>query len=197
MAVSQQRTKVAQLRATIGVTGEEFARMTGKTVHTVSSWESGRLKLSEKAAARISEETSASMTWLLHDERSGPPVDSLGDVITKESFEAHRAAVTPLGKKMGSTRISLVDTFADLLTLISSDPERFAIAAYRASKFLAQLENDLLGSLRLSGPERMKYIEKLEKKLVPSKTGPKKPAGSKELAPQATPGKPRPRPKKP
>jgi transcriptional regulator with XRE-family HTH domain len=176
MALSQQKTNIARLRAAIGISVEEFATLLDKSVHTVSSWENGRLRLSEGAAAKIAAETGAAMTWL-RDEEQGPPVDNLGGAINRETFEAHRAAMTPLGKNIGSIRISLVDTFADLLRLISSDPERFAIATYRASKFLAQLENDLLGSLHLSGPERSKYIEKLEKKHVPSKKvagGPKK-----------------------
>jgi transcriptional regulator with XRE-family HTH domain len=53
------------LRQILGLTVEEFAKLIGKSLTTVNSLETGRLKLSEETAFRISQETGVEMHWLL------------------------------------------------------------------------------------------------------------------------------------
>ena len=81
MRLSEQRTTVAVLRAIIGETTHEFARATGLSLSAVEKLESGRLKLSDSIAQRISFETGASTKWLLGGNTRIPP---LLDISTPE-----------------------------------------------------------------------------------------------------------------
>lgn len=73
MAVSQQKTVVAVVRAITGLSVESFAEMIEKSVATVRSLESGRLKLSPNLAHKIMTETGVSLEWLLEDDPTAPP----------------------------------------------------------------------------------------------------------------------------
>ena len=143
MAKSQQKTKVAQLRAAIDVSAEEFAKMVGKTAHTIGSLESGRLKLSEGLAARINIETSVDMGWLLDPSVGGPPVDEDGLAITKEHFERYRALFlmrdvefTP--EVMAERAIYQGELLRYMLQAIH-DPQHYSLANYLVARFLREL----------------------------------------------------------
>ena len=62
---SPPANNIARLRRTLGKTQGDFADLLGVSRNTITSVETGRLKLSDKLARRISEETGASSTWLL------------------------------------------------------------------------------------------------------------------------------------
>ena len=64
-AQSKLTTPVSVLRHEIDLTVKKFAKLIGKSAQTVTSLESGRLKLSKATALRISEETGVSVDWLL------------------------------------------------------------------------------------------------------------------------------------
>jgi transcriptional regulator with XRE-family HTH domain len=81
MRPSSKRTTVAVLREILGLSVEELAGLIGKSVPTVQSLESGRLKLSQETAVEISKKTGVSLKWLLdgktrlepyYDDGSGP-----------------------------------------------------------------------------------------------------------------------------
>jgi transcriptional regulator with XRE-family HTH domain len=79
MRPSLQKTTVAALRAEIGLSVEAFAKLIGKSVPTIRSLESGRLKLGEETALKISDQTGISARWLLEGDLTKP-------MVTSESF---------------------------------------------------------------------------------------------------------------
>jgi transcriptional regulator with XRE-family HTH domain len=70
---STKKTTIAVLRAQMGITAEKFAELIRKSLFAVNSLETGRLKLSEETAHRISEETGVVMEWLLDADPDEPP----------------------------------------------------------------------------------------------------------------------------
>ena len=66
---SKRKTTVAVLRQELGLSVDEFAKLIDKSVATINSLETGRLKLSEETAFKIQEETGVEMAWLL---KAGP-----------------------------------------------------------------------------------------------------------------------------
>jgi len=141
MAKSELRTKVAILRAAIGISMREFADLTGRTFYTWKALESKRLRLSEELAARISVETGASMDWLLNDNQSGPPFDNDGYLMTKENFESYRALV--LTKDVTPEFMSHATGYqGELLKCLLGairDPQHYSLANYLTARFLRQL----------------------------------------------------------
>ena len=80
MAQSTLRTTVAVLRTLLGLTVEEFAPLTGKSVSTIQSIEAGkRLKLTKDTAQKIAFETGVSLDWLLAGDVTVEPYSSLED----------------------------------------------------------------------------------------------------------------------
>jgi transcriptional regulator with XRE-family HTH domain len=74
MRLSEQRTTVAVLRALVGKSTHQFARETGLSLSAIEKLESGRLKLSESMAKKISFETGVSFRWLLAGKTEIPPL---------------------------------------------------------------------------------------------------------------------------
>ncbi len=88
---SKKKTPVAVLRTKLGLTVKEFAELIGKSVWSVTSLESGRLKLSEETAHDISKETGVEMKWLMDgNPKEKPyetdPVDGSKHPYAKEVF---------------------------------------------------------------------------------------------------------------
>ena len=108
MRTSSQRTPVAILRNIIGLKTDEFAEMVGLSLSAVEKLESGRLKISEDVAQKISFETGVGAHWLLEGDPQMPPLldvavggnicrPSLARIIrrllySKEVFDRVRAA---------------------------------------------------------------------------------------------------------
>ena len=93
---SKKKTPVAVLRTKLGLTVKEFAELIGKSVWSVTSLESGRLKLSEETAHDISKETGVEMKWLMDgNPKEKPyetdPVDGSKHPYAKEVFERIQA----------------------------------------------------------------------------------------------------------
>lgn len=93
---SKRRTPVSVLRGLLGLTVAEFAELIGKSLVTVNSLETGRLKLSEETAQTISEECGVSMGWLLAGKPKEKPyftdVENGVQPYTRECFERVQAA---------------------------------------------------------------------------------------------------------
>jgi transcriptional regulator with XRE-family HTH domain len=87
MRLSEKRTTVAVLRAFVGKSTHEFARETGLSLSALEKLESGRLKLSESTAKKISFETGVSFRWLLAGKTEIPPLLEF----TTPEFEAGQA----------------------------------------------------------------------------------------------------------
>ena len=86
MRPSEQRTTVAVLRALVGKS-TQIARETGLSLSALEKLESGRLKLSESVAKKISFETGCSFRWLLAGKTEIPPLLEF----TTPEFEAGQA----------------------------------------------------------------------------------------------------------
>ena len=91
MATSQQKSKVAQTRLITDETAEAFAEIIGKSISTLRSLESGRLKLSEKTASDISSATGVSFSWLMSEKNTDPFIGGVKPAkpFTKETYEHH------------------------------------------------------------------------------------------------------------
>jgi transcriptional regulator with XRE-family HTH domain len=137
MAKSELRTKVAILRAAIGISAKEFAQLTGRSFHTQKALESGRLPLSESLAAKISKETGVALNWLLEESAKGPPINTDGTEMTPETFETR--AAERAGE--GIARDFLVDRFEDILKRAETHPN-FDLCVWRVMRFLSQMESE-------------------------------------------------------
>jgi len=88
---SQRKTPVSILRQQLSLSVEAFAKLIGKSIVTVNSLETGRLKLSEETAHTISQETGVAMNWLLAGKTKRDPYffDPEGHIqpYRKEHFE--------------------------------------------------------------------------------------------------------------
>jgi transcriptional regulator with XRE-family HTH domain len=86
VAKSQQRTKVAIVRAAIGISAKEFAALIGKSIHTVKALESGRLALSHELAYEISKRVGVNVYWLIDEKQTGPPMTWGGEELARETM---------------------------------------------------------------------------------------------------------------
>jgi transcriptional regulator with XRE-family HTH domain len=91
MRTSTRKTTIAVLREILGIKDFEMAEILKRTVHTIHSLESGRLKLSPELATKMFHETGISLDWLLDEEPNAPPISGRGEPYTKEIFEKAQA----------------------------------------------------------------------------------------------------------
>ena len=88
MRHSSQKHNVARLRVLTGEKQESFAKLIGCSVHTLQSIETGRLKLSEELARRISAATDVDLNWLgKNDLKAEPCVANSTFPYTSSAFE--------------------------------------------------------------------------------------------------------------
>jgi transcriptional regulator with XRE-family HTH domain len=149
MATSQQKSKVARIRLIAGETAEAFADIIGKSISTLRSLESGRLKLSEQTASEISGATGVSFTWLMSGENSDPICSGRKPVplFTTDKYIAHRAKKRSPASRWGLGVHGKLDAFflADPVQQIISSICRAEeegngdIALYHLEKFAADL----------------------------------------------------------
>jgi transcriptional regulator with XRE-family HTH domain len=90
MMKSLLKSTVAVVRNEIDQTVDEFAELLGCSVWTVRRLERKDLKLSEKLARKIQEETGAPAEWLLKNDPSLPAQDCSGLLWSKHAFEVHQ-----------------------------------------------------------------------------------------------------------
>lgn len=89
MPPALNKTTVAVLRNIIEMTQEEFSVFVKVSRPTIQAIEIGKLKLSERLAAVISEKTGVRLGWLLDDDVTVPPVAIWGETYTKDTFAYH------------------------------------------------------------------------------------------------------------
>lgn len=145
MATSQLKSKIARLRLITGETAESFADIIGKSMSTLRSLETGRLKLSEKTASEISRATGVSLRWLLADKSTPPTCEDSHPAkpFTKETYVHHIAKKRrPVFKDL-SPELGLMLNFAirDILTAVYGAAEKGNgdIALYYLEKFAEDL----------------------------------------------------------
>ena len=167
---SEGRTKVAQLRKALEMPLEEFAALISRGRGTLQSLESGRLKLSPGLAREISAQAGVDMNWLLDSAESGPPIDFGRNVLTRESFERHRALLLQGAEELTPEYMEwIATTQGEILTFVLKairDPQEFSVVRYLVARFIREIRR------------RIKFHEPFEEEFAPSK--PKKSSGSKK-----------------
>ena len=71
--ISGLKTPVAVLRQMLGLSVEDFGKLIGKSLSTVTKLDNGALPLSEETAHTVSLETGVSMHWLLEGNPAEDP----------------------------------------------------------------------------------------------------------------------------
>lgn len=146
---SKKKTTVAVLRTLLGLTVEEFAKLIGKSLTTVNSLETGRLKLSEKTAHTISQETGVEMHWLLKSKPKEKPYvfdesDGLNRPYTKEVFEiaqARKKVEAPIEHNPDRLLVSALQSVAQWISIYTSAVQ--SGKGYLADYLMSQFLNDL------------------------------------------------------
>lgn len=145
---SERRTAVAVLRASLEMNVEEFGELIGKSIPTIRSLESGKLKLSERLAAEIAIQTGVDPRWLLAGDPKTPIRDIAGGQWRRGIYEQLRVRRT-LDRHQEGAEAFLESSMKRLRNLIETnrrlDPAEFL-------KFLVSLEW---------------HIERLEKEFSP------------------------------
>jgi transcriptional regulator with XRE-family HTH domain len=99
---SMLKTPVAIVRNRIGLSVGEFAHLLSCSVGAVQRLERGDLKLSDKLAWRIQDETGAPTDWLLKNDPTLEPVIPGGLIWSEEIFQVHQGkrAYTEVAHKL-------------------------------------------------------------------------------------------------
>ena len=143
MATSQQKSKVAQTRLITGETAEAFADIIGKSISTLRSLESGRLKLSEKTASDISSATGVSFSWLMSEKNTDPIVGGVepAEAFTKETYVHHTAKKRRPVFSENVDNLFLFMSFSDIVYAICGATEigKGDIALYYLEEFAKNL----------------------------------------------------------
>lgn len=143
MATSQQKSKVAQTRLITDETAEAFADIIGKSISTLRSLESGRLKLSEKTASDISSATGVSFSWLMSEKNTDPIVGGVepAEPFTKETYVHHTAKKRRSVFSKNVDNLFLLMPFSDIVYAICGATEigKGDIALYYLEKFAKDL----------------------------------------------------------
>jgi hypothetical protein len=140
MRTSLKRTTLAVLRSIIGVKDNEMAEILQCSCPTIHSVESGRLKLSDDLARRVSHETGISLSWLLNGDVKAPPISANHRPFTRELYESHRATKTlPAG--MEFSPVEMASFYGQLRAILVSADCRsdYQIAAYKVEKMITAL----------------------------------------------------------
>jgi transcriptional regulator with XRE-family HTH domain len=112
-ARSKRKTTVAVLRQLLELSVEQLAKLIGKSPTTINSLETGRLKLSEETAFKITQQTGVEMVWLLQGRSKDKPYifdESMGEErsYTKADYEIAQARKhTPPPSKVDPDRLIL------------------------------------------------------------------------------------------
>jgi transcriptional regulator with XRE-family HTH domain len=147
MATSQQKSKVAQIRLITGETAEAFADIIGKSISTLRSLETGRLKLSEGTARQISEATGVNLAWLLDNKKRTPICcrEHSSKPFSKESYIHHIAKKRCKGFINFSPELKLMLGFAirgiHMAVYGAAEKGNGDIGLYYVEKFAAELCN--------------------------------------------------------
>jgi transcriptional regulator with XRE-family HTH domain len=155
MRQSVNRHVLASLRNVIGLSQKKFGELCGVTRDTILSIETRRLKLSEKLAVRISEETGASTSWLLENDLSQEPIDPYKVPITKSTFEHCQSE--SIDNSVERNRYMLAIAFTSIATAQAKAMEqgqaRFFF--YKLNRYLALLEDEFSDTAQVKKAMKM------------------------------------------
>ena len=142
MRTSLKRTPAAVLRAIIGITDYAMADLLKCSIHSVHSLESGRLKMSEDMAVRMTYETGVSSSWLLDGDPKAPPRTFYGDPYTKAFYERTQANKADDDRPdRGNVMFEALDLCARLVAILLSAKTggQWRMARYRARTAILEM----------------------------------------------------------
>jgi len=157
MRYSSESRNVARLRVFLGESQPQFAKLIDCSVHTLQSIETGRLRLSEHLARRISAATDVHLHWLLENDLKAKIVDARGHLYTKSVFECAQA-----NKKIGSTEFvrHMIGDYAasfygQIRAILSSAVKKdlAEVATWKIASFLEDCRREFGHDRRLIGSE--------------------------------------------
>ncbi|HIF09348.1 MAG TPA: XRE family transcriptional regulator [Sneathiellales bacterium] len=159
MRPSVNRHVLAALRNVIGLSQKKFGELCGVTRDTILSIETGRLKLSEKLATRIAEETGVTMNWLLENDLSTEPTDSDHYPITKSTFEHVQA--DGIDNSVEQNRYMLAIGFTSIVTAHAKAMKQgqAKLFFYKLNACLGMLEEEFSDTAQVK--KAMKMVEQI------------------------------------
>lgn len=147
MRRSSEKHNVARLRVLVGEKQESFAAQVGCSVHTLRSIESGRLKLSEELARRISAATDVDLDWLRrNDLKAEPCVANSRFPYTRSAFD-NAQAQRRIGTPDFIATIApdyLLASYGQLRAIISDAAKRGegGVVIWKLGRFIDELRQD-------------------------------------------------------
>jgi transcriptional regulator with XRE-family HTH domain len=156
---------VAVLRSVIGVGQKELAALVDCSPATIQSIElnSGRLKLSESLAERISHETGVDLNWLLSNDTRKQPTAFGGKPYTKQSFEERRAKFNKIYEPLTELRADGLEVAAETLLvdfwgtwLAGARKGKLKLSIYKFCRALQDIRKDM-------GITREEFVVELRK----------------------------------
>lgn len=86
--VSQQKTRLAKLRAMLGSMGSEsrFPKLVGLSASWIKKASAGNLPMTARAASAIHDATGVDLSWIMGDSKSVDPLEHGGKPYTIESY---------------------------------------------------------------------------------------------------------------
>lgn len=154
MRHSSKKHVLAILRDVIGIKQDGMHEIIGCSLSTVVQIEAvtGKrpLRLSEKLAKRISHQTGVSVSWLLENDTSKPPVTIDGEAYTREVFERKQASFHRKGTEtefLDHLRIQRMafDNVASVLRILVKALQKgdLHLINYRLREALGEVETPL------------------------------------------------------
>ncbi len=142
MRSSGLKTTTAKLRKICEIDDCEMAKIMDRSVHTVHSIESGRIKLTKELAGRMALETGISPEWLLAGDTDATPIDINGKEYKREIFDLAQAGKIRYDRPIKFMRNFIAAGFCARLIAIMEGSTDFRICAYKVHKMLESLRHE-------------------------------------------------------
>jgi transcriptional regulator with XRE-family HTH domain len=145
MRTSSRKTTTAILREILGIKDFEMAKILDRTVHTIHSLESGRLKLSPELATKMFHETGISLDWLLKGDPTAPPISGRGEPYTRAKFDQAQAEKINYDQPNPIFRnIDALGFCARLISILesASSHKNYQMALYKINSALDSLRGE-------------------------------------------------------
>lgn len=138
MRPSFLRHPVAVLRTFLKLGQGQFAEILGCSVSTIQSVETGRLKLSDGLAMRISDAMKVSVAWLLDGDPSAPMLDLAGRPYTLGSGQDGMSSRKKHATSYLSQSVALLEEIFEEAEISNRD----ALVGYKVLNALEQLKKE-------------------------------------------------------
>lgn len=156
------------LRGVIGITVDQMAKRLGCSRDMIKSIECNRQKLGEERAQKLFHQTQISLSWLLANDPTVPPVSGRGEPYTREIFERAQAEKHWFDQQHPFFRLNNAIGFcAQLFAILESAnaQKKYYMAAYKTSEAIEALRKEFGQDLQVypvTNPEVVTYGPALE-----------------------------------